>query len=155
MTEVPQDVCPRVDALSALLDGELAGPARDEIAGHAERCPLCGSMLRELTDLSTAMQPLATVRVGFDLTPLIEPRLPAREKSRRVPERGRSWWQGWQLLPSGLAAAGVLTGGVYLGALLVGGGGVTATQHPAMALFDPIPPGGLCVGIKSCDAFGR
>jgi anti-sigma factor RsiW len=155
MTGARQDVCPRVDALSALIDGELEDPARIEVTAHAEGCPLCGAMLRDMTELSAAMRPFATARAGFDLMPLIEPRLPARGKSRRTPAGGRSWWQRWQLLPSGLAAAAVLMTGTYLGALLAGGAGVTAMRPAAMAMFDPIPPGGLCAGLPSCYPLGR
>ena len=146
--------CPRTEQLSALIDGELAGGPREEITTHAGTCPLCGAMLKDLTDLRVALEPLAAARLGFDLAPLIEQRLAARGKPTR-PVRARSWWHGWQILPSGLAAAGVLTGGVYLGALLAGDAGVTAMQPAAMAMFDAVPPGGLCVGLPSCYPPGR
>ncbi len=149
-----QPDCPRTEQLSALIDGELAGAPRDEIASHAAFCPLCGAMLRDLNELRGALRPLSEARSGVDLAPLIEQRLAARGQQRR-PARGRNWWHGWQVLPSGLAAAGVLTAGVYLGALLAGGASVTALQPAAMALFDPVPPGGLCVGLQSCFPLGR
>jgi len=150
--ETPQ--CPRTEQLSALVDGELTGAARTEITSHAGTCPLCGAMLRDLGELRGALRPLATARAGVDLAPLIEERLAARERPRGA-ARGRSWWQGWQILPSGLAAAGVLATGVYLGALLPGGTGATVMRPAAMAMFDPVAPGGLCVGLPSCYPLGR
>ncbi|MBI3042561.1 MAG: zf-HC2 domain-containing protein [Betaproteobacteria bacterium] len=146
--------CPRTEQLSALVDGELAGAARAEIADHAGSCPLCGAMLRDLGELRVAFRPLAAARPGVDLASLIEQRLAARGRPARPRRYGR-WWQAWQLLPSGLAAAGVLTAGVYLGALLTAGAGATALRPAAMAMFDAVAPGGLCVGLPSCYAPGK
>lgn len=149
MTSSKQPHCPRTEQLSALIDGELASGAQEQATSHAAACPLCGAMLRDLTDLHVALRPLAAARVGFDLAPLVEQRLAAggrRQQRGRAPRR----WQGWRLVPSGLAAAGVLTAGVYLGALLAGGAGVAAARPAAMAVFDPVPPGGICVGLQSC-----
>ena len=150
--EIPK--CPRTEQLSALIDGELTGAARTEITAHAGTCPLCGAMLRDLGELRGALRPLATARARIDLAPLIEERLAPRERPCRA-ARGRSWWHGWQILPSGLAAAGVLAMGVYLGALLTGGAGTIVMRPPAMAMFDAVPPGGLCVGMSSCYPLGR
>jgi uncharacterized protein (DUF1501 family) len=154
MKEQNQSECPRTEQLSALIDGELSGVTREEIEAHAGLYPLCGAMLREFGELHVALKPLATARPGFDLAPLIDQRLAAVGRSAR-PLRDRSWSQGWQILPSGLAAAGVLTVGMYMGALLAAGGGVTTLQPAAMAMFDPVPPGGVCVGLPSCYAPGR
>ena len=144
-----QPACPRTEQLAALIDGELTNGTQVQITSHAAVCPLCGAMLRDLTELHAALRPFAAARVGFDLAPLVEQRLAA---SRRQWVREPHWWQGWQLVPSGLAAAGVLTMGVYLGALLAGGAGVAVVRPVAMAVFDPIPPGGICVGSPSCYA---
>lgn len=149
MKDPVQPECPRTEQLSALIDGELAGAVRAEIAAHAESCPLCGVMLRDLGELRVALQPLAAAHLEIDLAPLVEQRLAARGQPRH-PARDRSGWQGWQLLPSGLVAAGALTAGVYLGVLLAAGAGLTATRPAEMAMFDPVPPGGLCVGPPSC-----
>lgn len=154
MKERTQSECPRTEQLSALIDGELAGAARAEIETHAGSCPLCGAMLREFGELRVALKPLAAARPGFDLAPLIDQRLTAGGWRAR-PVRGRNWWQVWQLLPSGLAAAGMLSAGVYLGALLVGGAGVTALEPAAMAVFNAVPPGALCLGSPSCYSPGR
>jgi anti-sigma factor RsiW len=155
MKDVVQAQCPRTEELSALIDGELAGAARAEIASHATSCPLCGATLRELGELRDALQPLTAARVGFDLAPLLDSRLSARGTRARRPVPDRNWWQGWQWVPSGLAAGAVLMAGVYLGGLLGGGSGVVALQPAAMALFDPVPPGGLCAGMQSCYPLGK
>lgn len=149
MTLSTQPHCPRTEQLSALIDGELAPGAQEQVTSHAAACPLCGAMLGDLTDLHVALRPLAAARVGFDLAPLVEQRLAV---GGRLQQRGREprRWQGWRLVPSGLAAAGMLTAGVYMGALLAGGAGVAAARPAAMAVFDPVPPGGICVGLQSC-----
>lgn len=141
--------CPRTEQLSALIDDELPARPRQEIEDHAGTCPLCGPMLRELTELRLALRPLGEAPARIDLVPFIEPRLAPRAR-RPHSKPDRSWWQGWQMLPSGLAAAGVLAGGVYLGALLAGGAAVSTTRFTTMAVFDPVPPGGICVGFQSC-----
>lgn len=155
MKDQSQRNCPRTEQLSALIDGELAEPARAELTMHAGGCPLCGAMLKDLSDLRVALRPLAAARPGFDLAPLIDQRLATRDKPRRPPARDRSLWHGWRIVPSGLAAAGVLTAGVYVGTLLAAGTGRAVVQPAAMAMFDPIPPGGLCIGSPSCFPPGR
>jgi anti-sigma factor RsiW len=146
--------CPRTEQLSALVDEELPARPREEIESHAAICPVCGAMLRELTELKLALRPLGDARPGIDLVPLISPQLAPRVRPRPA-KSGKPWWHVWQLLPSGLAAAGTLTAGVYLGALLAGGAVASATPLSAMAVFDPIPPGGICVGLRSCYSSGK
>ena len=153
MRPKPPD-CPRTAQLSALIDDELPVRPRQEIERHAAACPLCGAMLRELTELRVALQPLRETRPGIDIAPLIGPRLAPRARRSRA-QTGTPWWRGWQLLPPGLAAAGVLAAGVYLGALVAGGATVAATPLTTMAVFDPIPPGGICVGFQSCYSRGK
>ncbi len=146
--------CPRTEELSALIDEELGGERRGEIAAHAKVCPVCGKMLRELKVLEAALQPLAELPATPDLLPLIEQRLSAVSPPAR-PKADRKSWFGWQVVPAGLAAVGMLSAGLYLGALLVGGTAVSAAQPAMMAMFDAIPPGGVCVGLQSCNWRGR
>ncbi|MCI3952513.1 MAG: putative transrane transcriptional regulator (anti-sigma factor) [Burkholderiales bacterium] len=114
--------CPRTEDLSALVDEELVGAARAEIATHAESCPLCGAMLQDLGGLRAALQPLAGARPGIDLAPLIEQRLrTVGGGSPRPPARSRNGWHGWRLLPQGFVAAGMFATGLYFGGLLAGG----------------------------------
>lgn len=151
MTSSTQPDCPRNEQLSELIDGELTIDAREQVTSHVTACPLCAERLRDLTGLHAALRPFAAARVGFDLAPLVEQRLAASVRPRQR-ERTPRWWQDWGLVPSGLAAAGVLTVGFYLGALLAGGVGVAVARPPAMAVFDPVPPGGICAGLQSCFA---
>ena len=152
MTSSTQPGCPRTEQLAALIDGELTPGAQQQIATHAAACPLCGAMLKDLTDLHVALQPFAAARVGFDVAPLVERRLAASGRRQQQWGREPRWWQGRELLSSGLAAAGMLTVGVYLGALLAGGTAVAVARPAALAVFDSIPPGGICVGLRSCYA---
>lgn len=151
MKETPL-ACPRTEHLSALIDDELAGAARSEVTMHAASCPLCGAMLADLRRLRVALRPLADARPGVDLAPLVEQRLRAHGTDRepvRPPARGPRGRPRWRFLPAGFAAAGALVTGLYFGALLTVPA-VPALQPASMALFDPVPPGGLCVGLPTC-----
>lgn len=145
--------CPRTAQLSALVDGELPTRPRLEIERHAAACLVCGATLQDLRELRGALRALPEEQPGVDLALLIEPRLASRNRPGQAQRRAPRWH--WQLLPSGLAAAGVLAAGAYLGALLMGGTVVTATQSTTMAAFDPIPPGGICAGMTSCFSRGN
>lgn len=154
MNDAPQPGCPRIEELSALIDGELAGAAGVEIATHAASCPLCGVMLEDFGRLRVALRPLADARLGVDLVPLVEGRLRDPGEPPRSPARDHGR-HGWRLLPAGVVAAGVLATGVYLGGVLAGGAAATVLQPAAMAMFDPVPPGGVCVGLPSCYPLGK
>lgn len=138
-----KESCPRIGEVSAFMDGALSGPARDEFAGHAKTCPLCGARLLEFTALSERLKTLRDTRCEADLARLVDRRLADRAPARRAP-RKRAWWQNWQLAPQGLGVAAALAMGVYLGLLLTGGG--AAMRPSAMAVFDASPPGALCAG---------
>jgi hypothetical protein len=154
MNERPEPQCPRTEALSALIDEELVGSARSETITHAASCSLCGARLSDLQRLHVALKPLAVARPGIDLAPLIEQRLrekgPPLELSHR-PSHVPRLRSAWTLFPVGITAAGALALGVYFGALLAGGGTATVLRPASMALFGPVPPGGLCIGLPSCD----
>jgi anti-sigma factor RsiW len=146
----PHD-CPRVEALSLLVDDEISGSARDEIEAHAAYCPLCGAMLRKFRDLRDALGGLEAPAPGVDIATLIDARLAPRTQSRRA--RRRAGWR-WQFAPAGLAAAGVLAMGAYLGMLLAGGTTVNTGRAPAVAVFSSVPPGGLCL-MPACYPRGK
>ena len=144
--------CPRIEALSALIDDELHGAARADIERHAASCPLCGATLREFANLKNTFSALEPAPACPDIASLIEPRLaqqqprPGRSRSLRV--------SPWRLAPAGLAAAGVLASGAYLGLLLAGGTAMGAARPAVIAVFDAVPPGALCAG-AGCYARGR
>ncbi len=138
-----KEACPRVEAISAFIDGALGAPARQELARHAKDCPLCAATLRNFMSLSQDLQGLRDTRCEIDLAALVDRRLADRAPPRRPADR-RARWQGWPLVPQGLGAAGVLALGIYLGQVLAGG--AASVRPAAMAVFDVSPPGGLCAG---------
>jgi hypothetical protein len=142
--------CPRIEDISALIDGVVTGRAGDAVRAHAAHCPLCGKTLRDFAAMGTRLQALRDTRCDVDLAALVGPRLPARAPA--APKR--HWGDLWQLLPSGMGAAVALAVGAYLGLLLVAGGG-TALRPAAMTVFDAVPPGALCAGLPSCSPRGR
>ncbi len=152
--DTPHD-CPRVEALSLLIDGEISGAALREIEAHAASCPICGTTLRDFRGLRSAFSALGNSPAGVDIAALIDARLPPRAPPRAAvrPSRPRSGWR-WQLAPAGVAAAGLLAAGAYLGMLLGGGAAVSAARPPAIAVFDTVPPGGLCAA-PICYGRGR
>ena len=150
--DTPDD-CPRVEALSLLIDNAISGSARSEIETHAASCRVCGATLRDFGELRSALGALGRSSAGVDIAALILERLPPRPALTASPARRRRGWR-WQLAPAGLAAAGVLATGAYLGMVLGGGAAVTAARPPAVAVFDVVPPGGLCVA-PVCYGGGR
>jgi anti-sigma factor RsiW len=145
--------CPRLEDISALMDGVLTGRAADEVRAHAVHCPLCAAALRDFSAISMRLQPLRDIRSDVDLAALVGPRLPPRRPARpRKP--ARSWGGWWQLAPGGLAAAASIGAGAWLGLMLVTGGG-TALRPASMAVFDAAPPGALCSGLPLCSPRGR
>jgi anti-sigma factor RsiW len=139
--------CPRIEALSALVDEALAERERVEIEAHAATCPVCGAALARLNGLRTDFAALRRPRVGIDLAPAVAERIRAARRAQparpaRAPRRG--WWQG---LPVAVGTAAALGAGAYLGAFLVAGGGAPSVRPGIeMSAFGTVPPGGLCLG---------
>jgi anti-sigma factor RsiW len=141
-----------MEALSALLDGELAAREDAEIARHAAVCPVCGAAFRTLGELRASLRTLDDAPLDTDIASLIEDRLAPRTPARPARRRSRLRWL--ELAPAGLAAAGTLATGAYLGLLLAGGAAVSVARPAAMAVFDAAPPGGLCAA-PSCYPWRR
>lgn len=149
-----RDGCPRIEALSALIDGALGARERAEIEAHAAGCPVCGASLARFQDLRAGFAELPAPRVGFDLAPAVEERIRAAGRAQPVsPVRGWRRW-GWQGLPVALGAAAALGAGVYLGGLVVAGGAVATRSALEMSAFGTVPPGGICLG-AGCGPGGR
>lgn len=144
--------CPRVEDVSALMDGVLTGSARQEMAGHVASCPLCGAALRDFEAMRDRVRALPEAPCDADIASLIAPRLP---QSREPAPRVRAWRRPylWQAAPRGLGAVAALAAGGYLGLMLAGG--ALAPRAPAMAVFDAVPPGSLCAGLPACSPRGR
>jgi anti-sigma factor RsiW len=146
--------CPRIEDISALMDGELKGRAGEDMKAHALRCPLCGAALRDFTAMSAQMHALREDSLDVDLASIIGPRLPPRSPAPRQKRSSRVWGDLWPFVPGGLAGAAALGAGVYLGSLLLAGG-ATAPRAAAMSVFDSVPPGAVCAGLPLCSPRGR
>jgi anti-sigma factor RsiW len=140
--------CPRIEALSALVDEALEGAPRLELETHAASCALCGATLADLQALRARFAALPALRVGFELAPLVDRRIEAADRARPArPARRRAPW--WQLMPAAVGTAVALSAGAYLGSVLVAGGGAQGTGA-RMSAFEAVPPGGICLG-PVCD----
>jgi len=152
MNDPAQAGCPRTEAISALIDGELGESAAQELKLHAAHCAQCGAALLEFTGLRRDLQALREMRSGVDIAALVLSRLPKPAVPRRKP--ARHWGGLWQLGPRALGGAAALGVGAYLGLTLVAGGGV-ALRPASMSVFYGEPPGAYCAGLPSCSARGR
>ncbi len=142
--------CPRRADLSAYLDGELPAPARAALETHLRGCGVCDEHLAALTGLRRGVTALGQETVGFDLAPRLRQRLGA------TPAPALPWWpRPWGWLPLSFAATATVVIGVFLGSQLVRTTGTTDSSAPAMALFDPIPPGGICLSARPCHLQGK
>lgn len=133
--------CRKTEDLSAYLDGELGAKARLGFESHLAGCADCQTMMADLQRLRTCFLGLPEEDVGVDLAAAL-PRRPAR---RTLP-MGLPRLSLWQLLPVAFTAAATLSLGVFLGTSLLGGHDIEVAA-PKLALFDPIPPGSVCIGL--------
>jgi anti-sigma factor RsiW len=152
MNDTMNTGCPRVEDVSALMDGALSGSAVEEMRAHVARCPLCGALLRDFDAMSARMQRLRDTRCDVDIASLVAPQLPPRTQETR--KRRRSPGDVWNFAPRGLAGVGALAAGAYLG-LILASGATVAVRPAAMTVFDATPPGALCVGMPACTPRGR
>lgn len=141
--------CSNSENLSAYVDDELSKDQRRKIEACLATDAAYREYVEDLLGLRQAFQSLPSEAIGFDLAPLVQRRL-AHSKSenkawRAVRKTGLAW-------PVSLAAACSLFMGIFLGSVLVNGldSPAALSGSPAMAMFDAMPPGGLCVGMKYC-----
>lgn len=152
MNDQTQAGCPRTEAISALIDGELGESAAQELRLHAARCAQCGSALLAFAGMRKDLRVLREIRSDVDIAALVLPRLPKPAVPRRKP--ARPWGGLWQLGPRAVGGAAALGVGAYLGLTIVAGGGV-ALRPASMSVFSGEPPGAYCAGLPSCAARGR
>jgi anti-sigma factor RsiW len=152
MNDQAKTGCPRVEDISAFVDGALTGDAGRAMTLHAAQCPACGSLLREFISLRAELETLHDVRCDVDIAALVLPRL----KKRAAPKRKapRRWADLWQLGPRALGGAAALGIGAYLGLTLVAGGGV-ALRPAGMTVFYGEQPGVYCAGLPLCSSRAR
>jgi anti-sigma factor RsiW len=146
--------CPRTVVVSAYVDGELAGFELAAFERHLQRCESCARLSAEARALSDAFRALPDLSPGFDLRPLIDQRLAAQGSPGRAPRSARRFpAAGWA---PALATLGSLAGGFALGLTLAGAPAPHPSLAPpaAMAAFDVVPPGGICLVAASCPTRG-
>lgn len=138
--------CRRSEDLSAYLDGELDEKTRLNLEMHLGGCFACKEMLQDLRCLHGYFEGLPHQEVGFDLAPVVLAELGGRRAS---PTRRWPRFNWWQLLPVSFTAAATISLGVFLGTSLTSPHNAEPVA-PTLAMFDPIPPGGLCIGFAEC-----
>lgn len=141
-----QERCPRIEPLSALIDGELDAAQRAAVQAHAAGCPLCGPMLADMRRLHEGFARLPRSLPAFDVAAEVDRRIaPAAAPGRALRPARRRWWQVAVLAPGGAMA---VAAGLWLGAALVPmAGSATASQ---IAAFSAAPPGALCPATNAC-----
>lgn len=152
----PAETCPRIEALSALVDNALSKYDRIALDAHVASCAICAPVLAEFRQLQQTFAALPDVAPGIDLAPLVDRRIAAAgvPQPHLKPQTRR--WRWWQIAPMALGGAISLSIGAYLGNVLMLGS--QATAQPAalqMAAFTASPPGALCPTLQSCNPTGR
>jgi len=147
--------CPSIKDISAYVDGELPEARRRHMVSHLSQCLACANVLRELEGVRAIFRSFPKYQVGFDLSPSIRARLAAAPD-----DSGSNRWvrRIFQLMPLSLTVAATMVAGIFIGTLLTVPGKVyvpTGLEGQAMAMFDPVPPGNVCVGHVSCYNRGR
>lgn len=142
-----------IEALSAWLDGELDEAARQRVEAHLAACPACMAQAAGLRELAAGFVAMRGDTLGYNLAGVLEGRLAdaaARARPASPAQRPGGGWLGW--LPAAFGAAASLALGIGLGSALLGGGAPAEppTLVSAMRVFDPLPPGSICIGLEAC-----
>ena len=137
-----QEPCPRIEALSALMDGELGEPDRMAVQAHADRCPVCAPVLAEFRHLHARFAALDSTTPDFDLAPEVDRRIGAaigaglRKPTPPSRPARAPWWQLALLAPGGAAAVSV---GLWLGAALPAAAPSAQATAVQMVPFSTVP----------------
>lgn len=151
----PAEKCPRTVALSALVDDELAEPARVELDAHVAGCAICAPVLAEFRQLRNRFTALPDVAPGVDFAPLVDRRIAAAAEVPKPKPRPQRW-RWWRVAPAAFGGALSLSIGAYLGSALILGSQVLAQPEALqMAAFTANPPGALCPALQACNSTGR
>jgi len=142
--------CPKTLEISAFLDEQSSPAERERLDAHLAHCAQCAALLADLRGLSAGLRALPDETLGYDLSEVIRGRLAAAAPGRATPPRRRTWRE---FLPLGIGATAAVSVGLVMGlALTAASGSAVAPRIAAMAVFDPVAPGGLCIGSKACYA---
>lgn len=152
--------CPRIEALSALADGELPADERTELEGHVAGCPLCAPALADLRRLRTLFAALPEPAGAFDVAPEVDRRIGAAAggAARRGPRPPRPRW--WQVALAAPGAAIPLAVGVWLGSVAFPAAVPATVAAPTalaagLSVFATSPPGAICAIPGSCGGPSR
>ncbi|MBE0623463.1 MAG: zf-HC2 domain-containing protein [Burkholderiales bacterium] len=146
--------CPRTEALSALVDNELAEPDRGALDEHVAGCAICAPVLAEFKQLRTRFAVLPEPEHGVDFVSLVDRRIAAAAAVPK-PKPKLQRWRWWQLAPAALGGALSLSLGAHLGSALTLGSQLTAQPSALqMAAFAANPPGALCPALQACKPAG-
>jgi anti-sigma factor RsiW len=151
--------CPRIEALSALIDGELGEADRRAVQSHADQCPVCAPVLAGFRRLHLRFAALEATAPAFDLAPEVDRRIDAavgaHPRGRRPTARPTArtpWWRLAILAPAGAAAVSV---GLWLGAALPAAAPGAQATTAQMVPFSTIPAGALCPVPLACGGGAR
>lgn len=136
--------CPRHEDASAYIDEAMAPREKQGFQRHIDGCQTCRKHLDALLAMRAQLQALPSPALGFDLAAQFDDRLraaPVRNKPHRWRVLG---WAG-----GGMTIAASLALGGWLGGFLVTGA-ASLPAAPAVRVFDPSPPGGLCAAPELC-----
>jgi len=145
--------CPRIEALSALMDGELGEPDRIAVQAHADQCPICTPVLAEFRQLHARFAALDATTPDFDLAPEVDRRIDAAitaglRKPTPTARPARAWW--WQLALLAPGGAFAVSAGLWLGAALPGAVPIAQATAAQMVPFSTVPAGALCPVPQAC-----
>lgn len=143
------DACPRVDLLSAYVDGDLPAARRAELERHLDGCACCREWLVALRATQHELRALADDSLGFDLSQVVRGRIEAMP-GPAAPRRGRQHGRWRWFVPAGVGAAASIALGVAMGVALMAPAAAPRPVGGALEVFAPIAPGGLCAGASSC-----
>lgn len=139
--------CPDQEQLSAYADRELAPAVARDVAAHILVCDTCARHVVAIEHLSRAFRDLPRGQVGFDIYPPVELAIARAARQQRLAGV-------WRIAPLSLAAAATVVLGVFIGTMLTDSPAPRENAVP-LAMFDAIPPGGVCIGFDSCYPRGR
>ena len=154
-----REPCPRIESLSAWIDGEMAEAERNALQAHVAGCPVCQPVVSELQQMRSLFAQLPHDTIDFDLAPAIDRLIasaaigvsahPAHPLRAPGGPRRLLWWRWAALVPGGTIAVAF---GLWLGASLMPAStlpraGATGAQ---MAAFSATPPGSLCPTPAAC-----
>lgn len=145
--------CPRIEALSALMDSELDEPDRIAVQAHADQCQICAPVLAQFRQLHARFAAMDAITPAFDLAPEVDRRIdgaiaagtPKPTPTTR-PARAR-WWQLALLAPGGAVA---VSAGLWLGAALPAAVPIAQVTAVQMVPFSTVPAGALCPVPQAC-----